>query len=34
MRVMDGYDYYFRKLYGDDYMTPPIKKEKYTVLLN
>lgn len=28
MRVMDGYDYYFRKLYGDDYMTPPIEKRE------
>lgn len=34
MRVMDGYDYYFRKLYGDDYMTPPPieKREIHSII--
>lgn len=34
MRVMDGYDYYFKKLYGDDYMIPPPieKREMHSII--
>lgn len=34
MRVMNGYDYYFKKLYGDDYMIPPPieKRETHSII--